>query len=57
MYLNRIVDGIKDVQSTMDNFMVLYVFSNFAFSFEIVAKFTDFDKTTDLIIYYKLKEP
>ena len=57
LYLNRIVLGIKDVQSTMDNFMLLYVFSNFAFSFEIVAKLTDFDGTSDLKTKYRLVEP
>ena len=56
MYLNRIVAGIKDVQSTMDNFMLLYVFTNFAFSFEIVAKLTDFDGTADLKTKYMLIE-
>ena len=48
--------GIKEAQSTIDNFMLLYVFTNFAFSFEIVAKMTDFDQTTDLKTSYKLKE-
>jgi hypothetical protein len=48
--------GIKEAQSTIDNFMLLYVFTNFAFSFEIVAKMTDFDQTSDLKTYYKLKD-
>jgi hypothetical protein len=38
----------------MDNFMLLYVFSNFAFSFEIIAKLTDFDGTSDLKTKYEL---
>ena len=54
MYLDRMVLGIKDVQSTMDNFMLLFVFTNFAFSFEIVAKLTDFDGTSDLKTKYAL---
>jgi hypothetical protein len=41
----------------MDNFMLLYVFSNFAFSFEIVAKLTDFDGTSDLKTKYRLVDP
>ena len=57
MYLDRTVVGIKDVQSTMDNFMLLFVFSNFAFSFEIVAKLTDFDGTSDLKTKYRLVDP
>jgi hypothetical protein len=57
MYLDRTVVGIKNVQSTMDNFMLLFVFSNFAFSFEIVAKLTDFDGTSDLKTKYRLIDP
>jgi hypothetical protein len=57
MYLDRMVLGIKDVQSTMDNFMLLYVFTNFALSFEIVAKLTDFDGTADLKTKYTLVDP
>ena len=56
LYLNRIIDGIMEAKSEMDNFMLLYVFSNFAFSFEIVAKMTDFDGTADLKTTYKLKD-
>ena len=57
MYLDRTVVGIKNVQSTMDNFMLLFVFSNFAFSFEVVAKLTDFDGTSDLKTKYRLIDP
>ncbi len=54
MYLDRMVFGIKDVQSTMDNFMLLFVFTNFGLSFEIIAKLTDFDGTADLKTKYAL---
>jgi hypothetical protein len=36
--------------------MLLYVFTNFAFIFEIVAKLTDFDGTSDLRTNYVLGE-
>lgn len=56
-YLQREIEGLQGVQSTVCNFMLLYVFSNFAFSFEVVAKLSDFDGTADLKTKYELNAP
>lgn len=37
--------------------MLLYVFSNFAFTFEVVAKLSDFDGTAELKTKYELNNP
>jgi len=56
MFLNQLLQVVKDSASTLSNFMILYVFNNFAFSFEIVAKLTDFDGTSDLKTTYEIVE-
>jgi len=56
MFLNQLLQVVKDSASTLSNFMILYVFNNFAFSFEIVAKWTDFDGTSDLKTTYEIVE-
>jgi hypothetical protein len=54
-YLQRMVGSLKEAAANISNFMLLYVFTNFAFSFEIVAKLTDFDGTSDLKTSYELE--
>jgi hypothetical protein len=53
-WINRQTSSLADSVSIITDFMLLYVFTNFAFSFEIVAKFTDFDGTSDLKTNYAL---
>jgi hypothetical protein len=39
---------IKDSAATLSNFMLLYVFTNYAFIYEVLCKITDVDGTADL---------
>lgn len=55
-YLTREVTELSNSGSTINNFMIFYVFTNFAFSFQIVAKLTDFDGTSDLKTTYVLAD-
>lgn len=55
-FLQRMVSSLGDAASKISNFMIFYVFTNFAFSFEIVAKLTDFDGTSDLKTSYRLED-
>lgn len=55
-YLQREESSLVDAQNKITGFILLYVFTNFAFSFEVVAKLTDFDGTADLKTAYRLQE-
>jgi hypothetical protein len=47
-FLQREETSLSAAQAKIAGFILLYVFTNFAFSFEVVAKLTDFDGTSDL---------
>lgn len=53
-FLQRMESSLSSAQAKIAGFILLYVFTNFAFSFEVVAKLTDFDGTSDLKTAYKL---
>lgn len=53
-FLQRLESSLSNAQAKIAGFILLYVFTNFAFSFEVVAKLTDFDGTADLKTGYKL---
>lgn len=55
-YFQREEASLNDAKSKIDGFIIFYVFTNFAFSFEIIAKLTDFDGTADLKTTYRLEE-
>lgn len=55
-YLQREQSSLVDAQNKITSFILLYVFTNFAFSFEVVAKLTDFDGTADLKTGYRLQD-
>lgn len=54
-FLQREQSSLVDAQNKITGFILLYVFTNFAFSFEVVAKLTDFDGTADLKTQYRLQ--
>ena len=54
-FLQREQSSLIDAQNKITGFILLYVFTNFAFSFEVVAKLTDFDGTADLKTAYRLQ--
>ena len=48
--------SLSNAQAKIAGFILLYVFTNFAFSFEVVGKLTDFDGTADLKTGYRLED-
>jgi hypothetical protein len=55
-FLQREESSLTDAKSTINNFIILYVFTNFAFFFDIVAKISEFDGTGGLKTHYLLQE-
>jgi hypothetical protein len=54
--LQRLESTLADAKNKIDNFTILYVFTNFAFFFEIIGKLSDFDGTGGLKTNYLLEE-
>lgn len=56
-YYQRMQGSLTDSKNKIASFIIFYVFTNFAFSFEIIAKLSDFDGTAGLKTHYRLQEP